>query len=204
MTIVASILAATLSPLLRRIPLRPLPEATAPTGLAIRAAGLAVRIWSMRTLRASYSRTLRTETEQPVVDRDPDRLVRHPGYLGSPMTWTGFARTSRSLSVAITVAGLLARAYSRRITAEEALLRRELPGYLDYIGRRRSSFRSSGSWPDIDLGVAGPAGMRDLPSSRWVHRDGDAVRCGTRRTCALTPVGRSRLCGSPRSPRWRR
>jgi protein-S-isoprenylcysteine O-methyltransferase Ste14 len=137
MIIVASVLAASLSPLLRCIPLRPLPEATPPAGLAIQAAGLAVRIWSMQTLRASYSRTLRTETEQPVVDRGPYRLIRHPGYLGSLMTWTGFALTSRSVSVSITVTGLLARAYSRRNAAEEALLRRELPGYLDYIGRTK-------------------------------------------------------------------
>lgn len=55
--IVASVIAASLSPLLRCIPLRPLPEATPPAGLAIQAAGLAVRIWLMRTLLASYSRT---------------------------------------------------------------------------------------------------------------------------------------------------
>lgn len=104
------------------------------TGLALQAAGLAVRIWSMRTLRASYSRTLRAEAEQPVVDRGPYRLVRHPGYLGSLMTWTGFALTSRSTPVVATVAALLARVYSHRITAEEALLHRELPGYLEYTG----------------------------------------------------------------------
>jgi len=71
--VVASVLAASLSPLLRRVPLPSLPRSTAPAGLALQAAGLAVRIWSMRTLRASYSRTLRAEAEQPVVDRGRSR-----------------------------------------------------------------------------------------------------------------------------------
>lgn len=132
MIVAASVLAASLSPLLRRIPLHPLPKATAPAGLALEAAGLAVRVWSMRTLRASYSRTLRTRPEQPVVDRGPYRVIRHPGYLGSLITWSGFALTSRNVPVLIAVTGSLFLAYSHRIRAEETLLRRELPGYLDY------------------------------------------------------------------------
>jgi protein-S-isoprenylcysteine O-methyltransferase Ste14 len=32
----------------------------------------------MRTLGRSYSRTLRTEDEQPVIDTGSYRLVRHP------------------------------------------------------------------------------------------------------------------------------
>jgi protein-S-isoprenylcysteine O-methyltransferase Ste14 len=43
--------------------------------------------------------------------------------------------TSGSLSVVGVVTGLLARAYGRRITAEEALLRRDLPGYVDHSRR---------------------------------------------------------------------
>lgn len=137
MIVIASVLATSLAPLLRRVPLRPLPDAAAPAGLALEAAGLAVRIWSMRTLRASYSRTLRTEADQPVVDRGPYCLIRHPGYLGSLTTWTGFALTSRSTPVVVTVVGLLTRAYSHRIRAEEALLGRQLPGYVDYSGRTK-------------------------------------------------------------------
>ena len=103
MIVAASALATGLSPMFRRLPLRPLPVATAQAGLALQGAGLAVRVWSMRTLRGSYSRTLRAETEQPVVDRGPYRLIRHPGYLGSPMTWTvpprKSPRRSRLMSV---------------------------------------------------------------------------------------------------------
>jgi protein-S-isoprenylcysteine O-methyltransferase Ste14 len=135
--VTASVAAAMLAPLLRRVPIRPLPQRAAPVGLALEATGLILRVWSMRTLGASYSRTLRTTDAQGVVDDGPYRLVRHPGYAGSLLTWTGFALTSRSVPVLIAVTGLLSRAYAHRIRVEEALLRRELPGYLDYCGRTK-------------------------------------------------------------------
>lgn len=114
-----------------------LPPAAAPIGLAVQAAGLGLRAWSMRTLGGSYTRTLRAGQEQPVVTAGPYRLVRHPGYTGSLLTWTGFALTSRSVPVLVLVAGLLDRAYQRRIAAEEQLLRRDLPGYAAYSERTR-------------------------------------------------------------------
>jgi protein-S-isoprenylcysteine O-methyltransferase Ste14 len=132
MIVTAGALAASLSPLLRRLPLRPLPRPAARVGLALQATGLGLRIWSMRTLGASYSRTLRTEDEQHVVTDGPYRLIRHPGYLGSLLTWTGFGLTSGSLPALAAVTGLLGHAYRHRIAAEEVLLRRNLPGYLDY------------------------------------------------------------------------
>ncbi len=122
--------------LLRRTPIRPLPPIAAPVGLLVQLAGLGVRSWSMRTLRASYSRTLRTEADQQVIDSGPYRLIRHPGYLGSLMTWTGFALTSRSAPVVGTVAGLFA-VYRYRITAEEQMLTRDLAGYADYTRRTK-------------------------------------------------------------------
>ena len=133
--VTASIAAAMLAPLLRRVPVRPLPRAAAPVGLSLQAAGLALRIWSMRTLGASYSRTLRTDDARHLMDDGPYRLIRHPGYAGSLLTWTGFALTSGSLPVVAVITSLLGRAYLRRISAEEALLRRDLPGYVEY-GRR--------------------------------------------------------------------
>jgi protein-S-isoprenylcysteine O-methyltransferase Ste14 len=86
------------------------------------AAGLALRAWSMRTLGAYYSRTLRTTADQNVVEYGPYRVIRHPGYLGSIMVWTGFAVTSGSVAAAAGAAALMGNAYSRRIAAEEAML----------------------------------------------------------------------------------
>ena len=117
--------AAVLGPILPRLPGPRLPRLAGPVGFGLEAGGLVLRAWSMRTLRGSYSRTLRIEDEQPVITSGPYRLVRHPGYLGSLATWTGFALASRSVAVVGLVGGLLGRAYQRRIAAEERLLGRE-------------------------------------------------------------------------------
>ena len=129
--------AALLAPLLRRAPAPRLPRGAGPAGIAVEAAGLGLRAWSMLTLGDSYTRTLRAETDQTVIDSGPYRLVRHPGYAGSLLMWTGFALTSRSVPVIAAVGALLGTAYRRRIDAEEALLSRELPGYAAYCGRTR-------------------------------------------------------------------
>ena len=130
-------LAVVLAPFARRLALLRLPSAIVPAGFALEIAGLGLRAWSMETLGRSYTRTLRTEGEQPVIDTGPYRLVRHPGYLGSLLIWTGFGISSGSGAVMALVGGLLGRAYRRRILAEEHLLRRELPGYADYAERTK-------------------------------------------------------------------
>lgn len=129
--------AAIVAPLVRMRRRPQLPHAAGPIGVGVEVAGLGLRAWSMRTLGRSYSRTLRVERTQHVVDEGPYRFVRHPGYLGSLMIWTGFALTSRSVPVVELVGGLLGYAYHRRVGAEEALLRRDLPGYIEYSRRTK-------------------------------------------------------------------
>jgi protein-S-isoprenylcysteine O-methyltransferase Ste14 len=137
MIVIGYAVAAGLAPVLRGIAPRQLPALAGPVGLGLVAGGLALRAWSMQTLGAHYSRTLRTEADHDIVETGPYRLVRHPGYTGSLLTWTGFALSSGSLPVVALVAGLLGRAYRQRITAEEQLLNRELPGYAEYTERTK-------------------------------------------------------------------
>jgi protein-S-isoprenylcysteine O-methyltransferase len=126
-------LAGLSAPLLQRWPpVRPLPRTVRPTGLVIQAAGLGLRVWAMRTLDSSYSRTLKVTNAQDVVARGPYRTIRHPGYLGSLLIWLGFSLTSGSPTVLAAVVGLLGPTYARRMEAEERLLSAELPGYVDY------------------------------------------------------------------------
>ncbi len=127
----AYLLAACGAPVLRRLRVPELPRAAGPIGLSLQVAGLCLRVWSMQTLRTSYSRTLRTTDDQNLTDDGPYGLIRHPGYLGSLLIWTGFAFESLSAPVLATVA-LLFPVYVRRIVAEEDLLLRDLPGYRDY------------------------------------------------------------------------
>jgi protein-S-isoprenylcysteine O-methyltransferase Ste14 len=122
---------------LRRLPLPIMPSAAAATGLIMQACGFALRVWSMRTLGSFYTRTLRTTQDQHVVDTGPYRMIRHPGYTGALLVWIGLALASRSAPATVLVAGLMGRAYQRRITAEENLLQRALPEYGDYSRRTK-------------------------------------------------------------------
>jgi len=91
----------------------------------------------MRTLGASYSRTLRTDDAQRVVDDGPYRLIRHPGYAGSLLVWSGFALTSGSPARR---RGGHRPARPRLPAAHrgrEVLLRRDLPGYGGYCRRTK-------------------------------------------------------------------
>jgi protein-S-isoprenylcysteine O-methyltransferase Ste14 len=136
--IVAAYAAAAVAAPLIRLRRRPqLPRAAGPLGIGLEAAGLGLRVWSMRTLGRSFSRTLRVADAQHVVDRGPYRFVRHPGYAGSLLIWTGFALTSRSFVVVEVVGGLLGLAYHRRVAAEEALLSQKLAGYAAYTKRTK-------------------------------------------------------------------
>jgi protein-S-isoprenylcysteine O-methyltransferase Ste14 len=85
------------------------------------AAGLALRAWSMRTLGAYYSRTLRTTSDQQMVQSGPHHVIRHPGYLGSIMVRASLAVTSGEQRRR-RGDGLDGHAYGRRIAAEEAML----------------------------------------------------------------------------------
>ena len=125
------------APLLRRLPVRPLPALCAPMGLVVLLCGLMLRVWSMQTLSEAYSRTLRVTERQITVDRGPYKHVRHPGYLGSLLIWAGFALTSGSPTVCVWVGGLLVPTYARRMTSEEQLLERQLVGYSEYRARTK-------------------------------------------------------------------
>jgi protein-S-isoprenylcysteine O-methyltransferase Ste14 len=130
-------IAAAAPPILRMLPFGRLPRAFAAIGIGVQLAGLATRAWSMRSLGSFYSRTLRVENAQHVVDTGPYRWVRHPGYAGSLLVWLGFALASRSVPAVVLVTGLFSAVYRRRILAEELLLRRDLSGYVTYTERTK-------------------------------------------------------------------
>lgn len=92
-------------------------------GVAVLAAGLALRAWAMVVLRASYTRTVRSVAGQELVARGPYAVVRHPGYAGSLLVWIGYSLGLGSWVAAAVVAVVLTGAYVRRITVEEGVLR---------------------------------------------------------------------------------
>jgi protein-S-isoprenylcysteine O-methyltransferase Ste14 len=125
------------APLFAQMPTPSLPDAVRPAGLGLQGAGLALRLWAMRSLEDSYTRTLKVTNAQGVVDIGPYRLIRHPGYAGSLLVWLGFALSSGSPAVVAAVASAMVPAYRYRMAAEEALLCRQLPGYEEYCERTK-------------------------------------------------------------------
>jgi len=76
----------------------------------------------MIVLGRFYTRTLVTTANHTVVRSGPYRVIRHPGYLGSVMTWTGAALVLAPLLIAALVSAILMLAYVRRVHHEEHML----------------------------------------------------------------------------------
>lgn len=98
--------------------------------------GLLLRWWAMLTLGRFYTRTLTTTESQTVVRSGPYRVLRHPGYTGSLLTWGGAAMASGNVIVMAAVSVVLIAVYLRRIEAEESMLVSALgPAYVEYQKR---------------------------------------------------------------------
>jgi len=90
------------------------------------------------TLGTYYTTTLMTSEGQKVVTSGPYAIVRHPGYLGEIMIWTGFAVVSSNLLLFLLLPAMFVAVYLYRISAEERMLVRELgDDYVRYQHRTR-------------------------------------------------------------------
>jgi protein-S-isoprenylcysteine O-methyltransferase len=98
--------------------------------------GLALRIWALRVLGAFYTRTLRTDTGQHLIDEGPYGLIRHPGYLGDILMWLGAGVATANGIVTGMIILPLVRAYQYRIRVEEAMLTNAFPQEYPSYARR--------------------------------------------------------------------
>jgi len=107
-------------------------------GLAITAAGLVLRIWSIRTLGRFFTSTVAVQPGQHVVEVGPYRLLRHPSYTGAILTALGTCGMLGSGIGAAAVLLLVGPAYLHRIRAEEAEMTNRLGvAYSEYTKRTR-------------------------------------------------------------------
>lgn len=108
-------------------------------GLVIAWAGLAIRIWAVRTLGSAFRTTVEVEQAQPVVTSGPYRWVRHPSYTGLLLLAVGFGLAFGTWPGLIACIVLPAAALGHRIGVEEA----ELTGVLgeDYRHYQRRTRR---------------------------------------------------------------
>jgi protein-S-isoprenylcysteine O-methyltransferase Ste14 len=107
-------------------------------GLAVVAAGLALRAWSIATLGRWFTYAVTVEKDQRVVQTGPYRLLRHPGYAGFLLALAGVGLAldnwlSLGILVTVPLVGIVAR-----IAAEEHALVRELgDAYRSYSAHTR-------------------------------------------------------------------
>jgi protein-S-isoprenylcysteine O-methyltransferase Ste14 len=130
-------LACTASLILRPAPILPADPVLVVTGTIVAAAGLAFRVWSIRTLGRWFTTTVAVQQSQRVVDRGPYARLRHPSYTGTIVAYAGLAIAFGSWIGAAAMCGLLVPAYLYRIRVEERRLCEELgTAYAEY--RRRT------------------------------------------------------------------
>ena len=114
---------------------RPCPAHLA--GIALFAAGIALRVWAIRTLGAYYAHVVRTIEGHRTVDTGPYRFIRHPAYAGNLAAHAGilvffFNWITLALFLLVFVPSIAAR-----ITVEERTLMK-IDGYPEFArGRDR-------------------------------------------------------------------
>ena len=90
-------------------------------GILLMAAGVGLRFYAIRTLGLYFTVTVRTHPAQRVVATGPYRLVRHPSYSASLLTFAG-ACLALANWLALLAIVLPAAAFAYRIRVEEAAL----------------------------------------------------------------------------------
>lgn len=99
-----------------------IPPGLAWAGIGVTLAGTALRTWSIVTLGRWFTLTLQVRPDQPVVQRGPYRVLRHPSYAGGELALLGVGLSAGNwLSPILYVAPWLV-AHVHRIRIEERAL----------------------------------------------------------------------------------
>lgn len=109
------------------------------TGIGLLAAGVALRVWAIRTLGPAFTYSVQVRPGQPIVSTGPYRILRHPAYTGLLLAslGVGVALGNWLSTAAAAVLGLIGLLW--RIHVEEQVMQEVLgPDYAAYsAGRRR-------------------------------------------------------------------
>jgi protein-S-isoprenylcysteine O-methyltransferase Ste14 len=119
-----SALALLAAPLLNHFHLGDFPLATwvGWMGVIIMGISLSLRLWANTTLGAFYTRTLRVVEGHRVIQEGPYNVIRHPGYLGVILMWTGASLAVMNWIGTVVVSVSMLATYHYRIKVEEAML----------------------------------------------------------------------------------
>jgi protein-S-isoprenylcysteine O-methyltransferase Ste14 len=98
------------------------PAVAAWVGLVICWCGIALRLWSFRTLGRYFTFTVQTSSDQPVITAGPYRVIRHPSYAGILLAVIGIGLfIANWLSLACLVVAVTAGVVYRIRIEERAL-----------------------------------------------------------------------------------
>jgi protein-S-isoprenylcysteine O-methyltransferase Ste14 len=103
-------------------PLTPWPERAAWAGLVLAIAGVALAVWSRRTLQTNFTVTLGIKSDHRLITEGPYRRVRHPIYTGFLMQFAGGALLYNSGVTLVLLALLFCLLFYWQSVEEEKLL----------------------------------------------------------------------------------
>jgi protein-S-isoprenylcysteine O-methyltransferase Ste14 len=107
-------------------------------GLCLLWSGIAVRLWSFRTLGRYFTFTVQTSSDQPVITAGPYRVVRHPSYAGMLLAVMGLGLLIANWWSFISLTAAVACGLVFRIRVEERALLRDLgDDYRSYASTRK-------------------------------------------------------------------
>ena len=108
-------------------------------GLALMAAGIGLRAWSIVTLGRFFQYRIKVQPGHQVVTSGPYRYVRHPSYTGIAMVLAGIALASGDVWSLLAVTALGGAGLAVRIRAEERQLTQALGAEYERFaaGRKR-------------------------------------------------------------------
>ena len=113
-----------------------LPEWTVAVGVAIMAAGLAIRVWALTTLGKFFTMPITLRSDHELVRNGPYRWIRHPAYTGGFLTAVGLPIILGTPAGTIVTVLACLTAYAYRIQIEEAVL-------LSRFGETYQAYRAS-------------------------------------------------------------
>ena len=107
-------------------------------GLIFIPVGVALRWYAIWILGRYFTRDVAVSEDQPVVQRGPYRLIRHPAYSGTLLTMlgVGLAMVNWASLVALLLCVFTGHFYRVRVE-EKALIRTIGQPYIDYMRRTR-------------------------------------------------------------------
>ena len=113
----------------------PLPTAPRWLGAASRFAGVALGIWTLRSLGSNLTNTVVTRSEHTLVTHGPYRHVQHPMYVAAALGYAGNALATANWFIALAGVGTLAVVVMRTPIEEAKLGERFGDDYRRYVAR---------------------------------------------------------------------